>query len=102
METAASKGQHGLATELNEAQCKEIAFNERKLQLAKVEAALAGHLSPDEIGDDLIHAVDGHVKALAANQKLLRACEAASSSLEQATLAAVTQATGVRSSVPYP
>ena len=32
---------------------------------AKVEAALAGHLSPDKIGDDLIHAVDGHVKALA-------------------------------------
>ena len=55
-------------TELNEAQCKEIAFNERKLQLAKVEAALA-----NEIGDDLIHAVDGHVKALAANQKLRRA-----------------------------
>ena len=44
VETAASKGQHGVAdaadpgTELNEAQCKEIAFNERKLQLAKVEA----------------------------------------------------------------
>ena len=73
VETAASKGQHGLAdaadpgTELNEAQCKEIAFNERKLQLAKVEAALA-----NEIGDDLIHAVDGHVKALAANQKNTR------------------------------
>ena len=58
---------------MNEAQCKEIAFNERKLQLAKVEAALAGHLSPDEIRDDLIHAVDGHVNALAANQKFRRA-----------------------------
>ena len=45
---------------------KEIAFNERKLQLAKVEAAL-------EIKDNLIHAVDGHVNALAANQKLRRA-----------------------------
>ena len=57
--------------ELTDRQRKEIAFNDKKVLVAKIEAYLAGHLTQDEIDDDpdILHATLDHMEKVAKNQK---------------------------------
>ncbi len=55
--------------ELAPRQQHEIAFNEKKIELARVEACLAGHLAPAEITAELTTAAAEHVRHLAKLQR---------------------------------
>ena len=48
---------------------KELQFNIAKLQTARVEAAIAGHLLPGEVSDGLVESAKDHIKTLCVNQR---------------------------------
>ena len=48
---------------------KEIEFNRKKLQVAKIEATLAGHLLPGDITHELCKLAEKHAKSVPEAQR---------------------------------